>query len=463
MDKRVAVYARVSKAERNDPTSIPVQLADCREYASEQGWEVVAEFTDEGKSGWDPRVKRRGWEDALEALTTGQVEAILARDFERLLRQDKEGQRLLDLHTQGGAVFWPFTDEGDLDLRRARDRKDLKERVAAAVYYSERLQEKVRKGKRHLREQGLNQGGGRRPFGWRARGKRSHAFDPVPEEQARIREAVDRIIAGHTTHRVCLDWNAQGVTTAYGGRWKPANLRKLLISDHLAGTNGFAALVTPEELAAVRSRLNWREKLKPGRPCEPRHPLSGLVWCGRCAESGLKVKMGGAGQRYICQNCGSTVKAAPVEVHVALDTAERRSEFGAREPRQPAQTVDTAPIARELHEVKARLEALAKDIDIPDWLVPIRARALEARRQELDDQLSEAVLAHLPVPPVPLSDEWWKRVGETYLRMEGHQLTPQEAAELRDWFRFYIEAVTIAPVGRGKPFDAGRVRITWRD
>ena len=45
--RSVGIYARVSRAEKDDPTSIPVQLADCRR-ATGEGWDVVEEFIDEG-------------------------------------------------------------------------------------------------------------------------------------------------------------------------------------------------------------------------------------------------------------------------------------------------------------------------------------------------------------------------------------------------------------------------------
>ena len=45
---RVAIYARVSTTNGQSPE---MQLSDLREYASRRGWEVFAEYVDNGVSG----------------------------------------------------------------------------------------------------------------------------------------------------------------------------------------------------------------------------------------------------------------------------------------------------------------------------------------------------------------------------------------------------------------------------
>ena len=45
---RVAIYARVSTTNGQSPE---MQLADLREYVSRRGWEVFAEYVDNGVSG----------------------------------------------------------------------------------------------------------------------------------------------------------------------------------------------------------------------------------------------------------------------------------------------------------------------------------------------------------------------------------------------------------------------------
>ena len=51
-DMRAAIYARVSNDDEGKSDSVPVQLDECREFAAQQGLTVVAEFSDDGISGY---------------------------------------------------------------------------------------------------------------------------------------------------------------------------------------------------------------------------------------------------------------------------------------------------------------------------------------------------------------------------------------------------------------------------
>src|SRR5665213_924608 len=56
MNKRVAVYARVSTARQADnDISIPDQLAQARRFCDGRGWTVVGEFVDAGASARDDK------------------------------------------------------------------------------------------------------------------------------------------------------------------------------------------------------------------------------------------------------------------------------------------------------------------------------------------------------------------------------------------------------------------------
>ena len=47
--ERVVIYARKSDDDAKDQSSSVInQLIDCRKYAEEQGWEIVAEYSDDG-------------------------------------------------------------------------------------------------------------------------------------------------------------------------------------------------------------------------------------------------------------------------------------------------------------------------------------------------------------------------------------------------------------------------------
>jgi len=66
---RAAVYARVSNDDDGKSDSVPVQVAECRAFAAQQGLTVVAEFSDDGISGY-----ARGNRPGFLSLTQDDIE-----------------------------------------------------------------------------------------------------------------------------------------------------------------------------------------------------------------------------------------------------------------------------------------------------------------------------------------------------------------------------------------------------
>ena len=56
---RAALYARVSSEEQVEGYSIDAQLRACRNLAREKGWQIVAEYVDEGKSARSDDITKR--------------------------------------------------------------------------------------------------------------------------------------------------------------------------------------------------------------------------------------------------------------------------------------------------------------------------------------------------------------------------------------------------------------------
>jgi len=84
MTKRVAIYARVSTADKNQ--TVENQLQDLLAVAERQGWEVVATFTDEGISGVKGRDRRPGYDALLKGVARKDFEQIMAWSVDRLGR-----------------------------------------------------------------------------------------------------------------------------------------------------------------------------------------------------------------------------------------------------------------------------------------------------------------------------------------------------------------------------------------
>ena len=84
---RAALYARVSSEEQVEGYSIDAQLRQCRDYAKNQGWTVVAEYVDEGRSARaEDTSKRPKFKAMLEAAKNREFDILIVHKLDRFSR-----------------------------------------------------------------------------------------------------------------------------------------------------------------------------------------------------------------------------------------------------------------------------------------------------------------------------------------------------------------------------------------
>lgn len=84
---RPAIYARVSSEEQIDNFSIDAQLRACRNYAADNGYHVVGEYVDEGRSArTDNIAKRPQFRQMLEDASLGLFDVLLVHKLDRFSR-----------------------------------------------------------------------------------------------------------------------------------------------------------------------------------------------------------------------------------------------------------------------------------------------------------------------------------------------------------------------------------------
>lgn len=475
----VAVYARVSKADKDDPTSVPVQLADCMDRAEEEGWTVVDTYREEGVSAWNPKRKRLEYERMLADIRAGRVNAILVREQERLLRQMTDAIELADLAESGQLRLIACTLEGDLVLSRARDRKDFRDRASSAQFYSDFLSEKIRRTHRRKAEAGEWKGGGSRPFAFDIIGPKPYRVLVNEAEAIALRTAAEQVLAGRSLRSICREWNAVGLTTSTGRAWTGPRLRQVLTSAHIAGLRerdggtvlaGMPALVDEDTWRALKTLLEDPARKRFAAPRIRRHYLVGVARCAMCGTK-LTAHPNYHGVRtYICRTgydgtgCGRLrIKADPFEEFVGRQVYARWSTD--QETATTATRVEADPmLMTELHAVEAKIAALEEDYYANGLVTPAgyaRSRGkLDTQRAELRGRVATETVAvrsrrtflrNLPdVPPT-----WTEAVADPTF-VEWHN----------ELARSYIDRVEVSKATRlgyaARTFDPGRVHIVWR-
>ncbi len=79
---RVAIYAQSATAPDTD--KIAAQIATCRSFCQQQGWDIILTATDEGISGL--AMERPGLAQVLTVVASGGVDIVLADATERFAR-----------------------------------------------------------------------------------------------------------------------------------------------------------------------------------------------------------------------------------------------------------------------------------------------------------------------------------------------------------------------------------------
>jgi DNA invertase Pin-like site-specific DNA recombinase len=144
---RVAIYARVSTTNGQSPE---MQLSDLREYASRRGWEVFAEYVDNGVSG--AKESRPELNRLMAAAHRRDFDVVLCWKVDRFGRSLKHlVNALADLDSYGIA-FVSLRDNLDLSTPSGR----LMFQIIGAMAEFERslIQERVRAGLRNAKLRG---------------------------------------------------------------------------------------------------------------------------------------------------------------------------------------------------------------------------------------------------------------------------------------------------------------------
>ena len=334
---KAAIYARVSNDDEGKSDSVPVQLAECRAFAAQQELTVVAEFSDDGISGY-ARGNRPGFLSLMRGIAAREFDVIVFRDVDRIARGP-------DLPVICREIEFAQILLLGMDKTDSRD-ASFRMRIGLSAIMSSEMIEKVRVLTRIALRARAKDG---HHTGGRAFGYRSVAVDPAkPDERKRlvidevsaavVREIFARYARGETMKAIVQDLNARKVPSAGAawkrevrrkdGRWLVSALHAILHNEIYMGrmvygrrqfvknpTTGkrVAREMPPSEwivnnmpeLAIVERELWDRVQARLGTNvgaaqsrAKPTYVLSGLLVCGECG--GKLVVSGTNGGHYIC-------------------------------------------------------------------------------------------------------------------------------------------------------------------
>lgn len=395
-DDRAGEGAGVARQEEDGRAEVERRGGNVAELYRENDTSAFKrrETTDhEGDPIW--RVIRPELRRALRDLRAGHIDALMVYDLDRLARDPRDLEDVIDVAERLGKPVASVT--GSLDLTSDHGIFMARSLVAHANASSRDTSRRTRRVHEQLALEG-KPSGGRRPYGYERDRK-----TVIPAEAAVIREIADRRLAGHGWSSIMNDLNDRRVPAAGGGRWTHSSIRGAVHKPHVAGLRRWRGTEGTEVRGvwpAILDEATWRQlqemKQDPVPPTR-RFLLSGLARCGLCGHG-----LGGRSFKrqtliYRCTNpkCMKiSRRAEPLEEFIVAATLEALARIDLTPSEPPA---DPA-LAEQLEALRTRrlrvVAAFADEDDddpvvlrrtlktIDDKISRLEARASRGRRQQ---------------------------------------------------------------------------------
>ena len=497
---RVALYARFSSDNQRD-ASIEDQLRLCREHAAKQGWQIADSFADRAISG--ATMLRPGIQELLTDAERRRFDVVLAESLDRLSRDQSDVaaiyKRLKFADIQIITLAEGEITELHVGLKGTMNALFLKD-----------LADKTRRGLRGRVDVGRSGGGN--CYGYDvvhcagAGGEIERGARRINPAQATIIVRIfEEFAAGRSPRAISFDLNAEGIPSPSGRGWGPSTIygnatrgtgilnnelyigrliwnRLRFVKDPHTGRrnsrlNDTDSIIVKEvpELAIVPTAL-WEAVKKRQQSVKkntrpdadkplwerrrPQYLLSGLMKCGCCAGSYVKISkdhFGCATARNkgasLCTNM-LTVRRDVIEAKI-LDSLQHRlmeperfkvfmDEF-IRElnQQQAARSADATSLKAELAGIAKKIDNLVDAIADGADALPLNAKikAMEIRQQEIERQLAVMPTTSHPRLHPNLAEIYRAKVAELRAALDA----PNERHEAMDVIRGLIQELRLIP------------------
>ena len=254
--KRVILYARVSTDEQaRSGYSLAQQLDALREYAAQEGYEVLQEVVDPGQSG--SSLERPGMDQVRDLVAAGGVSGVLAQDRDRYAREPAYHHLLRRELEEHGCKMSALNDRGD-DSPEGELMDGILDQLAK--FERTKTAERSRRGKLRKAREGKIVATSMPHYGFTYTASR----DGYEVDEATIPtiQRIFRMVAveGYSLHGIKRRFETEGLLTSAGKKhWSQVFIRKV-IKDDVYRPHSFEeikALVTPEVAAQLDPDKNY--------------------------------------------------------------------------------------------------------------------------------------------------------------------------------------------------------------
>ncbi|MGY4918022.1 recombinase family protein [Streptomyces sp. 900116325] len=478
MARKVGIYTRISRDDEGDAMGVARQQQDCERLADLRSWQAVKIYEDNDVSAFKRNVVREEFELMLKDLRAGLIDGIVAYDLDRLARQPRDLERLIEIFDERPKSEFA-TVTNDVNLGTPDGRTMARIMVAFANKSSHDASRRIKRKHLELAQQGKDSGGPA-PYGWR----KDDRSKVDPDAARAIREAQQEVLAGVRIGTIRTRWWEQGLGNPRAGTKRMAHhhVEHILTNPRLVGyrtyhgeiltgANGepvkgeWEPINTVPEWEAVCAAVTERKlKQRPGKLLARKYLLSGIARCGLCktkirGQINQRRKPGSKATKYTYQcsvvngGCGKVARVGePVDRLIAELVLEEQREKAAALG-VPIQ--QQWPRESELEAVQADINQLIEAEKTKQITVSTLLQLLPTKERERDElKLDRA--------------RFYKNQKQAEVQVRSGELSLAEFFDLpverqQEIVLHSLSAVMIHPAGRGRRiFDPSLIDPVWR-
>lgn len=258
----MAIYARFSDALLQRDESVDQQITECRRYAQERNYSVVAEQVDRGKraANWEGRT---GWKEVAALATSRSIDRVVVWSINRFTRELARGFGVLAELSESGVVLEDVNGQ-TYDVADPGGQASAFAGMIGAELYTKQVRDAQARAHRS-RAASTKLATGREPYGFRlvydenrdANGKivSSNPRPAVDEAEARIVRLIFREFAeGRPKQAIARHLNEDGIRSPAGKTWGPTTILALLRNEKYIGVRVFGKTLRRGKVSAITGR-----------------------------------------------------------------------------------------------------------------------------------------------------------------------------------------------------------------
>lgn len=376
---------------------LEIQVMRLEEYLERRTWSY--QLFKEVKSGEDIE-NREVFNEVLDIIRSGEVDALLVVDFDRLTRGDASDQKLIltTLREYGVVLLEESSDK----LYNPLNEDDLRQLEMKALFANMEygtINKRNKLGKRYGAKKG-NWVKSSIPFGYK-KNKETKRLEIDEETSMIYREYIlEPFLKGDTVDEIAWRLNKDKILSPRGKLWKDTTIRNILKNEAYLGTviynktkgsknskpslnkepyrkvprekwiitpNAHPKLLTKEEFNQVQLLFKVRGKEQTEKKF---HPLSGLVKCHYCNETmQIKKDIQESGKvKYIFGKCecgktsGGQCDLVLGSIYQGIEILEERIKKYINNSSEKNKEVELKSLLRKVSDLEKKIEKHEKAI-----------------------------------------------------------------------------------------------------